>query len=278
MKMKDEMDNLKKEILEQYPRLSEKDVFTFACHSAVPCFNDCCGDVNIFLTPYDIIRLKNRLGISSGEFLEKYTVSPFDQKQKYPVILLKMRKDEKKTCPFVTDKGCSVYDDRPWSCRMYPLGLASPKEGSAEGDEFFFLMQESVCKGFEEEVKQSVNQWMVDQGIEEYKEAGQLYKDITLHDYFEKGGQLAPEKMEMFHLVCYNIDKFRAFLFESTFFDKFVVPEHLKEKLEADDMELFKFGIQWLRFSLFGEKTMTIRDEVMAAKVSDIRNRSTPRG
>jgi Fe-S-cluster containining protein len=276
--MKDQMDNLKKEILEQYPRLSEKDVFTFACHSAVPCFNDCCGDVNIFLTPYDIIRLKNRLGISSGEFLEKYTVSPFDQKQKYPVILLKMRDDEKKRCPFVTEQGCSVYDDRPWSCRMYPLGMASPKEGSPEGDEFYFLMKEPICKGFDQEVKQSVKEWMVNQGIEEYKEVGRLYKEITLHDFFEKGGNLSPEKMEMFHLVCYNIDKFRQFLFQSTFFDKFDVPQQLKEQLEGDDVELFKFGVNWLKFALFGEKTMTIKDDVRAAKVAEIRHRSTPRG
>jgi len=276
--MKEEMDNLKKEILEQYPRMAETDVFTFACHSGVPCFNDCCSDVNIFLTPYDIIRLKNKLGITSDEFLKKYTVSPFSQKQKYPVIMLKMTDDEKKRCPFVTDEGCSVYDDRPWSCRMYPLGQASPKEGSAEGDEFFFLMKESVCKGFEEEVKQSVKEWMADQGIEEYREAGKLYKDITLHDFFEKGGELSPEKMEMFHLVCYNIDKFRKFLFESTFFNKFVVTEQVKEQLEGDDLELFKFGIQWLRFSLFGEKTMMIKDEVRAAKVTEVRNRTTPRG
>ena len=68
--MKEEMDNLKKEILSQYPRLSEKDVFTFRCHKDVPCFNDCCGDVNIFLTPYDIIRLKNHLGFRRRNFCE----------------------------------------------------------------------------------------------------------------------------------------------------------------------------------------------------------------
>ena len=275
--MQEEMDNLKKEILEHYPRLSETDVFQFACHKDVPCFNDCCGDVNIFLTPYDIIRLKNKLGITSQEFLEKYTVSPFDKKQKYPVILLKMRDDEKKRCPFVTEEGCSVYEDRPWSCRMYPLGLASPKEDAPE-EEFYFLMKEDVCKGFAEEREQSVAEWMADQGINEYDEMGRLYKEVTLHDYFDKGGELLPEKMEMFHLVCYNIDKFRRFLFDSTFFDKFVITEHEKEIIESNDVELFKFGVQWLKFSLYGEKTMMIKDEVRAAKVTDIRNRSTPRG
>ena len=275
--MTDEMDQLKRTILEQYPRLGVKDVFQFACHRNVSCFNDCCADVNIFLTPFDIIRLKNRLGITSGELLEKYTVSPFDQKQKYPVILLKMRDDEKQRCPFVTDEGCRVYEDRPWPCRMYPMGLASPKEGSTE-EEFYFLMKEPVCKGFAESKTQTVAEWQAEQGVTEYDGLGRLYKEITLHEFFEKGGQLAPEKMEMFHLVCYDIDKFRRFIFESTFFDKFIVPENVKEKLEADDVELFKFGLQWLRFSLFGEKTMLIKDDVLAAKASEFPSRSTPRG
>jgi Fe-S-cluster containining protein len=122
-----EIERLKEEILKDYERLNEKSEFRFACHPGVPCFNDCCGDVNIFLTPYDIIRLKNNLGIPSGEFLSEYTVSPFDKNLKYPVILLKMNDDEKKSCPFVGENGCGVYEDRPWACRMYPLGLASPK-------------------------------------------------------------------------------------------------------------------------------------------------------
>jgi len=103
-----EIENLKKAILEEYPRLSEDSEFEFSCNKDVPCFNDCCGDVNIFLTPYDVLRLKNHLEISSGEFLRQYTISPFDENLKYPVVLLKMNDNEKKSCQFVTEDGCSV--------------------------------------------------------------------------------------------------------------------------------------------------------------------------
>ena len=54
-----ELESLKKTILEQYPRLKEDAEFNFACHPGVSCFNQCCSDVNIFLTPYDVLRLKN---------------------------------------------------------------------------------------------------------------------------------------------------------------------------------------------------------------------------
>ena len=54
-------------------RLGPDSRFTFRCHKDVKCFTQCCRGINIILTPYDIIRLKNRLGLSSGEFLAVYT-------------------------------------------------------------------------------------------------------------------------------------------------------------------------------------------------------------
>ena len=92
-----EIEKLKEEILKDYPRMGLEDSFTFQCHPGVSCFNECCGDVNIFLTPYDIIRLKNALGIPSQEFLDKYTLMPFDKNLGYPVILLQMEDNEKKS-------------------------------------------------------------------------------------------------------------------------------------------------------------------------------------
>ncbi|MBU1320657.1 MAG: YkgJ family cysteine cluster protein [candidate division Zixibacteria bacterium] len=266
-----EIENLKKAILDEYPRLAQDSSFTFRCHKGVSCFNDCCGDVNIFLTPYDIIRLKNRLGIASGELIAKHTISPFDENLRYPVVMLKMQDNEKKSCPFVSEQGCTVYEDRPWSCRMYPLGLASPKDGSDELDkEFYFLLQEGVCKGFQEKRKQTVSDWIKDQGIAEYNELGDLFKDIALHEGLQKDGGMTPEKIEMFFMVAYDIDKFHNFIFKSTFLDKFEVDDETRQKIEKDDVELLKFGFNWLRFSLFGEKTMTVKQDVLHAKQSEL--------
>jgi Fe-S-cluster containining protein len=266
-----ELERFKEEILKDYPRMSEDDSFAFACHSGVPCFNDCCGDVNIFLTPYDIIRLKNALGMTSSEFLAKYTISPFDQNLKYPVVLLQMIDDEKKSCPFVTEEGCRVYEDRPWSCRMYPLGLASPQEGSKVLDEeFYFLLKEAVCKGYEEEKKWTVSEWLEDQGIREFDEMGQQFKEITLHRVLLEGKPLTPEKIEMFFMVCYNIDNFRNFLFGSTFFEKFDVDDDVRKKIQEDDVELLKFGFRWLRFALFAEETMKVKEDILEAKKEEL--------
>ena len=47
--------------------------FNFACHSGVECFTNCCRKLELPIYPYDIIRLKTRLGISSEDFLNRYT-------------------------------------------------------------------------------------------------------------------------------------------------------------------------------------------------------------
>jgi len=266
-----EIEKLKEAILKEYPRLNEDSIFNFRCHKGVPCFNECCGDVNIFLTPYDIIRLKTNLGITSEDFISKYTLTPFDKNLKYPVLLLKMEENDRKSCYFVTSEGCSVYEDRPWACRMYPLGQASPgDEAGALDKPFYFLLQESVCKGFNEDNPMTVSDWLKDQGINDYNEMGEYFKDLTLHKFFQDGGTLTPEKLEMFFMVCYNIDKFHNFLFNSTFFDKFEVDEVRIAKMKEDDVELLKFGYEWLRFSLFGEQTMKIKENVKNAKQKEL--------
>ncbi len=254
------IEKLKETILKEYPRLNINSKFQFSCHKNISCFNKCCSDVNIFLTPYDIIRLKNRLKISSQEFLDKYTFLPIDENQNFPVVMLKLNMNEEKTCPFVSTEGCTIYEDRPWPCRMYPLGIASPKENGANGDEeFYFILEEPVCRGYYEEKNQTVNDWLKEQQVEEYTEMGERFKEVSLHDYFQEGKKLEPAKLEMFYTVCYNVDKFREFVFKSTFLKRFEVDEEIIDRIKKDDEELLLFGFEWLKYCLYGEKTMKVK-------------------
>jgi len=253
---REERKELEEKILKEAPRLGRDDEFRFACHPGVVCFGDCCGDVNIVLTPYDVLRLKNRLGLTSGEFLDEYTILPFTKDQRIPAPLLRMRENEKKQCPFLTDEGCSVYEDRPWACRMYPLGYASPGAGNPEGSEFWFLLEEEVCKGFDEDRVQTVREWIRGQGMEDYDEMGELYKQLAVKDYLETDKELDPRQMQMFFLGTYDLDRFRRFVFESTFLDRFDVPADEVERLKGDDGALMRFAFRFLRFSLFGKPTM----------------------
>jgi Fe-S-cluster containining protein len=263
------LEKLKETILKDYPRMDLDSKFSFSCHPGVSCFNLCCSDVNIFLTPYDVLRMKRRLGITSTEFMNRFTALPIDKNQRFPVILFRMRDDDTKKCHFVDDeKGCTIYEDRPWACRMYPLGLASPKEGEAGGQDFYFLLQEEVCKGHEENRELTVRDWIKDQGVAEYDEMGRDYKDLTLHDFFEKGGQLNAQQMEMFYTACYDLDKFRRFVFESSFLKRFKVDEETLATMKTEDEALLKFASRWLCYCLFGEDTLEVVDKTPRGKTA----------
>ncbi|MHC5037754.1 MAG: YkgJ family cysteine cluster protein [Planctomycetota bacterium] len=263
----DPRDQLQEKILADSPRLSLDDTFTFACHPGVSCFNQCCSDVNIFLSPYDVLRMKKRLGMKSDAFLEEYTLLPVHKAMKTPVVLLRLKDDEAKSCPFLKADGCSIYTDRPWPCRMYPLGLAAQKDtpDGWRGERFYFLLQEEGCRGFDEGKSWTVRQWLEDQEIEVYDTWGEQFKELTLHKYFEDGGVLSPEKMHMLFLACYDLDKFREFVFESTLLQRFDIDEDFIEEMRYDDEGLLRFAFHWLRFSLFGEGTVKVKKEIAKA-------------
>ena len=121
--------------------LSLRDSFRFACHPEVSCFNQCCRDLNQILTPYDILRLKNRLHLASSDFLKQYTRQHVGPESGLPVITFKTDSHFDFRCPFVTPEGCRVYEDRPASCRTYPLArVVSRSRETGKLTEQFFLM------------------------------------------------------------------------------------------------------------------------------------------
>ncbi len=262
--MMENLESFKEKILGEYDRLDLESKFRFGCHRDVSCFGRCCADVNIFLTPYDVLRMKNRIGVSSSEFLEKYIVPIMVEENQLPVVVLKMIEDEDKKCPFVSDKGCTIYEDRPWSCRIYPLGLASSKTGADEGEEFCFIVDpdETFCEGFKEDKEWTVEEWLKDQDVGTFNKKSESYMQFTLHPHLKEKKELDDKKMQVFFKTCYDIDGFRKMMFESSFFNRFEVADDIKEKIKTDDEALLEFGIsKWLKFALFHEDTMVVKDE-----------------
>lgn len=249
-------------------RLSLDSKMKFKCHKKVACFTKCCRDIRITLTPYDIVRLKNRLGLSSEEFLAVYTEPQLLEKTDLPMIVLKMLDDEEKSCPFVKDDGCIIYEDRPTTCRYYPLGVASlsHKEGVDE-EGFYFMIHEPHCLGFEEDQTMTVREWRGDQGIDTYDEINAGWTDIIVRKRsFPANIKLTDKSKQLFFLVSYNVDKFRSFIFESTFLDLYKVGEKTQQAIKEDEIELLKFGFKWLKGVLWKEEEGIQMDEAAAAQ------------
>jgi Fe-S-cluster containining protein len=250
------------EALRDKRKLDQDERFRFACHSELPCFNQCCSDVNIILTPYDVLRLARRLGISTTEFLDRYALLPITKDLQLPVVMLKMGEAPARKCHFVGEQGCTVYEDRPWACRMYPLGVAvPPARAGVEPEPIHFLFEDDFCKGHGEAADWSPLQWRADQGVDHHEEMERGYRELVSHPWFIGGRQLDPRRMEMFHTACYDLDRFRGFIFESTFLSRFELEPELVEQLRTDDLALLRFAFRWLRYALFAEPTMTVRPD-----------------
>ena len=234
-------------------RLGYQSRFKFRCHPGVSCFTQCCRGINIALTPYDIVQLKHRLEISSEEFLAIYTEPQLMEKTDLPVVTLKLLDDDRQSCPFVRDDGCIIYEDRPSACRYYPLGTATlmHKEG-ADDEGFFFFVQESHCKGFEEDHDWTVAEWRQDQGVDLRDEINADWADLLVHKRsFPPSIKLTEQSKKLFFMVCYNIDAFRRFVFESTFLQRYQVDDDTQAQLREDDVALLRFGLRWIKGTLF---------------------------
>ncbi len=236
--------------------LSIDDSFRFSCSEQVACFNECCRDLNQFLTPYDILRLKQRLGLPSNLFLEQYTSRHMGPETGLPVISLKPNYSNQLKCPFVAASGCSVYEDRPASCRMYPLvRMASRSRKTGKITEHYFLLKEPHCLGFDQEQGQTIKEWLNDQDLILYNQLNDMFMEIISLKNRLLPGHLSVKSTFLFTMACYELDTFRSHIFAKGMLSNYNIDPDVLGKAKHDDVELLKLGFNWIKDTLFKNGT-----------------------
>ncbi len=221
--------------------LDEGSSFQFSCHDTLPCFTQCCRDVNIYLTPYDILRLRRVLGIGSSEFLAKYSRSFLTKVANIPVVQLLMDVDTLR-CPFVTEAGCSVYEDRPWACRMYPLDLSS-----SDG-RFRLIAAKERCQGLLERGQRTVRDWLMSQGVTKYAEMDKEFQSVVPESF--KPGAPMNEALGRILFMAYDLDSFARLLKESRLVKFYDIDEETIRKVSEDDEELLRLAFRYIRHQM----------------------------
>lgn len=235
--------------------LDKNETFRFRCHPDIECFNKCCRNLNLFLYPYDVLRLKKCLDISSDDFLERHTDAVLRPGDRFPDVLLRMAENDERTCPFLGEAGCTVYVDRPDTCRAFPVerGLKYNDDGDPELACFF--RPPDFCKGGEESQAWTVETWSRDQEAETYTRMTTRWATIRSRfhesDPFGAEGPNGP-KAKMAFMAAYNVDRFREFIFQSSFLKRYKIKDDLKRKLRRSDTELLLTGFEWIEFYLWG--------------------------
>ncbi len=262
-------------------RLTASNSFCFDCHKGVSCWNECCHDTDITLTPYDLIRIGRAVNMPPGEAARMFGTEAVHEASGMPVLKLKRvdNGEAKRPCVFLDPaEGCSIYADRPAACRYYPLGLASVKmKGHDAPEDFYFLVKEPHCKGHEEPREQTVADFRAGQGVEPYdeKNRGWIHILMKLASWKMLGGPFGKETDErtkkMFLMATTDLDAFRKFVFGTSFLQRYSIDPETHAEIATDDEVLLKLALDWLCAILFNEPTLPLREEVLHDAIAKAR-------
>ncbi len=245
---------------------------SFRCYKGISCWNACCANIDITLTPYDIVRLKTRLEMESGEFLRQYT-EPYEL-EKDGIAGVKFKPVEGgRACQFMTPEGCSVYEDRPTSCRYYPVALVSMRKQDEYTDSAAYaLVKEPHCKGHEEDRTLTIDAYRQEQGVAGYDEQDRGWRQLILKKKSSGPtiGKPSLRSRQLFFIACYDVDLFRQFVASDGFQQSFVLEETEFYQLMRDDVAMMQFGIRFIKQVMFGEMTIQTREEAVKAREAKV--------
>ncbi len=234
---------------ENVSKIGSDEPFNFACHPKVHCFTNCCRELELALTPYDILRLKRETRLDSASFLDRYVIQEQDATDAFPRFYLTMIDDGQASCVFVSDTGCRVYSGRPGACRAYPMGRAVTCGNDQNTEEFFVLLREPHCHGFLEGESQTTVKYCKEQGLQHYNYYNDKVANLLQHEQIRRGMRLTIQQVEFFVLALYNLDAFRTQLNNKT------LPQQdhysTNKTLYEEDEQLLLYGIEWLHRILF---------------------------
>lgn len=140
--------------------LNRQTPFSFSCRQCLKC----CRAKKIQVNPYEIARLAANLGLSTTEFIERYTGAGG--------TCLSWKADN--SCIFLGDTGCMVHRDRPLVCRLYPLGRKLDESGR---ESFGEIEPDPDCRGDYGE-HQLIGDYLENQDIDRYVDAADRYLKV----------------------------------------------------------------------------------------------------
>ena len=143
--------------------LGRHSAFAYSCSRCLAC----CRFKTIQINPYEIARLAGNRGVSTTEFIDRFTTNGG--------TVLYVKQDG--TCIFLDAGGCSVHADRPLVCRLYPI----VRHVDFLGVEKFSLMEsEKGCQGIFHE-NGTIEQYLEEQGAFPFMKAADRYLDLLWH-------------------------------------------------------------------------------------------------
>ena len=139
-----------------------------------------------------------------------------------------------------------------------------PLDEHAQGG-FQIIANRERCHGLVQGDDWKVKDWLVDQGATQSKEADGSYEALAAHEFWQ-GLDINNEKIQlMLVMALYDLDRFREFVLRSSFLKRFDLEPERVQAVKTDDVALLDLGYDWVRFGLFGQKSLKLAENAQSA-------------
>jgi hypothetical protein len=219
--------------------------FNFHCHAGLACFNRCCRTPTILLSPYDLLRLRQSLGITAAALLKRYTRRETEASSNLPLVFLDSFNSPGGGCPFAGPQGCTVYAHRPAACRLFPITMGSGLTEQGLVDHYF-CRRLDYCRGFDTEVQWTLVSWMANQGFAEYDAGRREWLEILLAKGLRGIIPVEPEFQDLF-AALYDPAGLRRLLSEPAFLQACDFAGQAAPSAGLSDLALLNLGYRCLK-------------------------------
>ncbi len=126
---------------------------------------------------------------------------------------------------------------------------------------FIFSDRRIFVRGSTKKKSGPYDAWTRDQEAEVYHQMTIRWAGLKRLFQKDPWGVEGPQgpKAKMAFMATYNIDRFRDFVFQSSFLKRYKIKSAILKKLKTDDVRLLKFGFEWVKVFVWGMRSKTIR-------------------
>jgi hypothetical protein len=146
-------------------------------------------------------------------------------------------------CGLVTEDGCSVYENRPWACRIYPLDLAR------EPGKYRTIVGRERCLGLKEGTPRRVDLYLQSQGIDAtYAEMDEALQAVLPRN--AQPGSMRGEALASILSLAYDLDRFAQMIHDEDFRSSVEVDDETVREAVENDEALLRLALRYIRSEL----------------------------
>ena len=166
------MDQRLKHIVDNFEtmKIGLDEKFKFNCTMCGKC---CIDRDDILLTPKDLFKISNALGLIISDFLKQYCEVYIGHSSKVPIVRL-LPVGPMKRCPLLKGNRCAVHHVKPVVCAMFPIGRClqlddeSKRNGEFTARDIQYIFTNPGCGDKRKE--HTVREWLKDFNISDEDE------------------------------------------------------------------------------------------------------------